>query len=244
MGMMSQQRRLDVVSNNIANVNTAGYKKDTTVTSTFDQALARRTNDLKDRIWPPMIKSVGPITYGALIDEIHTDFSAGPLKTTGGTYDLAIEGGGFFVVNTPNGLRYTRDGTFTVDKDDYLRTADGGFVQGRNGNIRIPHGMVSIERNGEISVGDEPVDQLRMVDFEDYTTLRKQAKNNYSTTAQTTEKPVEGGIIQGTLEVSNVNIVKEMVDLITINRIFESNQKMIQTIDTTLQRSVQEVGRK
>jgi flagellar basal-body rod protein FlgG len=244
MGMTTQMKKMDVVSNNLANVNTTGYKKDVAVTSTFDQELARRINDVRNQIWIPTVRNIGPITYGALVDEIFVDFQQGGLKTTDGTFDLALSGNGFFVVNTRAGERYTRDGSFTVDADGYLRTTDGGFVQGQGGNIHIPNGIVTIEKNGEITIGDEFIDRIRTIDFENYESLRKQSNNYYARTGETTERPVNTEIIQGALESSNVNVVREMVDLITINRNYESNQKIIQTIDSTLQRSAQDVGRK
>ena len=249
VGMTTQMKRMDVVSNNIANINTTGFKKDTAVTSAFEDVLAKRTHDIEDKKFPPFARKVGDITYGAFIDEVYTDFSQGSLRTTHGTYDLAIAGDGFFVVNTTaaNGTeteRYTRDGSFTVDANGILVTKDGGRVQGENGSIEIPNGTVVVEANGGVFVDGELIDRIKMTDFEDKTKLRKYGDNYLTKTDDAAEIPFTGTVIQGSLEASNVNSVKEMVDLITVNRTYEANQRIIQAIDTTLQRSAQDVGRK
>lgn len=250
VGMTTQMKRMDVLSNNIANVNTTGYKKDITVTSAFDDALAKRTHDLENKaLLMNPARSIGDITYGVYVNEVYTDFSQGNIKTTHGTYDLAIGGSGFFVVSKPdaNGNameRYTRDGSFTVDAAGYLVTKDGGRVQGQNGDITLPNGTVTIEQNGEIYVDGELQATLKVTDFEDLKTLRKQEDNYLVRTNDTVDKAFAGQILQGSLETSNVNTVKEMVDLITVNRIYEANQKVITTLDQQLQRSAQEIGRK
>lgn len=248
LGMTSQMNRMDVVSNNLANVNTTGYKKDTAVTTTFADVLAKRTHDIEDMGWVTP-RDVGGITYGPFVNEVYTDFEQGAFETTGNEFDIGLSGSGYFVVSkTDRGGNtqelMTRDGAFTRTAEGYLVTKDGGRVQGQNGDILLANGIVTIEPNGDILVNSEYVDKLRTVDFEDHTTLRKTGDNYLMRTDKSVEKDCEAATLQGVLELSNVNTVEEMVEMITVNRAYEANQKAIQTIDNVLQRSVQEIGRK
>ncbi len=247
LGMTTQMSKLDVVSNNIANVNTNAFKKDTVVTRSFTEELMHRLNDSTE-VGKPTSR-VGKLSQGLFIDDIYTNFENGSFKMTDAPLDVAISGSGFFVVSDTNAngeqvLRYTRDGAFTLDAEGTLRTKDGYAVMGENGPLVLPDGFVSIHNGGEVYVGDTFVDKLRLTDFEDTHTLRKHGSNLYNTTEGSTEKQFVGLLTQGALENSNINSVKEMVDIINVSRTYEANQRMVTIHDTILAKAVNEIGRK
>jgi len=240
---------MDVVANNIANVNTTSYKKDITVTRSFAEELTRRLDDPSTAAgtWTYYIHDlpVGKWSTGLFVDDVHTDFSSGSLQATNAPLDLAISGNGFFAVLTADGNEmYTRDGSFTLAPDGTLMTAEGNRVLGRDGSVVIHNGNIVIDNYGRIYSNSEYVDSLRTVDFEDYQTLRKQGDNLYKTTEDSNVIAFRGGVIQGYLENSNVNAVREMVDMINVSRLYEANQRMVSIHDQTLGKAVTEIGRK
>ena len=162
---------------------------------------------------------------------------------------MALSGSGFFAVSVTDKAgkvhtRYTRDGRFHLTKDGLLVDADGNAVQGQNGNITIDplSKNVSISATGQITADGELVDTLNIVDFEDYDYLKKYGDTMYEPVDGATTKDAEGEILQGYTEQSNVNVVREMVDMITITRAYEAGQKVIRSYDSMLDKSVNQVG--
>lgn len=247
VGMMTQMQKMDVVSNNIANSDTAGFKKDTAVVRSFSEELAKRLDDPKYRLIK-YNQGIGNMSLGVFVDEVYTDFSAGSFKETNGTLDCAIAGDGFFAVNVlQNGdtvEKYTRDGSFTIDSQNILRTSEGNYVVGEGGNITVPNGVITIDEKGNVFSNDEFVDKIKMVDFANKESLRKVGDNLYETIEESEPQDFTGRIVQGRLEQSNVNPVQEMVKMISLSRNYEANQKMIQTHDSMLNRAVNDIGRK
>lgn len=246
-GMINQQKRLDTVTNNLANASTTGFKREGLTSKSFDQMLTVKLNDLSV---PYLNEGIGKMSLGVKIGENYTDYSQGSFKETGNTYDLALAGNGFFTISYTdkkgnNSEKYTRDGEFTMDSEGYLRTLEGDYVQGEGGNIMIPveTSEVSIRDNGDIYADGEYVDSLRIVDFEDYNNIEKFGENLYNVVDGATETESTAAVKQGYLEMSNINVVKEMVEMITISRAYESNQKLIQTEDDMLDKSVNQVGK-
>lgn len=246
-GMINQQKRLDTVTNNLANASTTGFKREGLTSKSFDQMLTVKLNDLSV---PYLNEGIGKMSLGVKIGENYTDYSQGSLKETGNTYDLALAGNGFFTISYTDkkgntSEKYTRDGEFTMDSEGYLRTLEGDYVQGEGGAIMIPveTSEVSIRDNGDIYADGEYVDSLRIVDFEDYNNIEKFGENRYSVVDGATETESTAAVKQGYLEMSNINVVKEMVEMITISRAYESNQKLIQTEDDMLDKSVNQVGK-
>jgi flagellar basal-body rod protein FlgG len=248
LGMTTQMNRMDVLANNIANTDTTGFKKDTVVTRSFSDELMARINDKTDGLMPS--RTIGTMNPGIFVDDIYTDFSSGSLQITHGSLDIAISGRGFFEIesfdrnNTSPITRYSRDGSFTLNADSILVTKDGFRVMGENGEIYIPSGDILVSELGEIYVNGEYIDRLRLVDFEDSHTLRKHGDNLYNITAQSVIKDFEGTIVQGALESSNVNSVREMVDMITVTRTYEANQRMVTMHDNILGRAVNDIARR
>ncbi len=246
-GMINQQKRLDTVTNNLANASTTGFKREGLTSKSFDQMLTVKLNDLSV---PYLNEGIGKMSLGVKIGENYTDYSQGSFKETGNTYDLALAGNGFFTISYTDkkgntSEKYTRDGEFTMDSEGHLRTLEGDYVQGEGGNIMIPveTSEVSIRDNGDIYADGEYVDSLRIVDFEDYNNIEKFGENLYNVVDGATETESTAAVKQGYLEMSNINVVKEMVEMITISRAYESNQKLIQTEDDMLDKSVNQVGK-
>lgn len=245
-GMINQQNRLDVLTNNLANSATSGFKAEGATSQSFDEVMAVK---IKDTSSAYVNKRIGAMSMGVKIGETYTDYGQGSFRTTGNTFDLALEGEGFFGVSFTNkageqSIKYTRDGSFTLTNDGYLVTKDGDFVQGTNGNIRInPNAEVSIDSMGNIYEDGVLTAQLEIVDFEDYDYLEKYGENMYDAVEGATVTESEANTHQGYLETSNVNVISEMVEMITVTRAYETNQKVIQTIDSTLDKAVNTVGR-
>lgn len=240
-GMMNQQHRLDTITNNLANSATTGYKKEGATAQSFDEMFAVKVRDGSEDY---INKRIGTMSLGVKIGENYTDFSQGNLTETDNTFDLAIAGDGFFEISFTNkagvqSYKYTRDGSFTLTKEGYLVTKDGDFVQGQNGNIKLSTTAdVVIDSQGNIFENGEMTDKLKLVDFEDYNYLKKYGENMYDKTEGYTEKEADGRIEQGFLEASNANVITEMVEMITITRAYETNQKFIQAADDTLEKDV------
>lgn len=245
-GMNVQAKKMDIISNDLANVNTTGYKKDTAVIASFPQILASRLDDTQNHI--PNNGMIGAMSLGARIDEIYTNFTQGSVIKTDGIVDLAIQGEGFFAVQTPANTFYTRDGNFSINQNGEMVTKEGYYVLSQEGlpitlgeDFLANGGQVVVKESGEVYRGAELIDTIALVRFEDNGTLQKAADNLYQAEGQGI--PFQGSMIQGFLESSNVNSVTAMVDMITVSRAYEANQKVIQTQDAILGKAVNEIGR-
>lgn len=238
-GMLAESVRNDVTANNLANANTAGYKKDTAVTKDFHSLLMLRINDGPDR---PVIGTLG---VGAMVDEVYTTHAPAGVRPTGNAFDLAIEGRGYFAVETPAGIRYTRNGSFSRNAQGEFVTLDGYRVLGENGPIQLgdENSKISISEDGRITVDDVQGDRLRLVDFADPRQLTKEGSSFFIAKPGAQENPAEGLVRQGALEHSGVNVVGEMVNLIAGFRAYEVNGKAVQAHDQLLDKAVNEVGR-
>lgn len=245
-GMLNQQNKMDVISNNLANAAVTGYKKEGSTSQSFDTVLAYK---IRDRSIGTHTQRIGGMNLGVKIGENYTDYTQGPFKNTDNTYDLAISGNGFFCVQFTNkagvtSTKYTRDGSFTLNVNGYLVTKDGDYVLDNNGNrIRLdPLSTSRIDENGTIFQNDRAVARIGLRDFEDYNYLEHYGENYYQPVNGYRFKNADGQIIEGYLEASNVQVVQEMVEMISVTRTYESNQKVIQTIDSTLDKAVNQLG--
>ena len=233
-GMTVQRNKMDVLTNNIVNAETPGFKSDSLVTTTFDEVMLSRINDPNISIIGS--DTVGEYDFGAHVEELFTDFEGGLLEETGKYTDLALTGNGFFTVQTAGGqIRYTRSGNFTVSGDGYLVTRDGGFVMGQNGKIYVGTGKFAVSDTGEITGTTALPDTLQLVSFEDPGVLRKEGDNLYGVYGDA--QPIaaaDATVRQGVLEGSNVDMSGEMVDMISVYRKYEANQKIANMTDKTL----------
>ncbi len=246
-GMVNEQKRLDVISNNMANAATVGYKTERVSSQAFNQKL---TLKIRDESVAYNEQAIGHMSLGVKIGEVYTDYGQGSLRETESTYDLALEGKGFFQINYHNrdgstSTKYTRDGSFTMTKEGYIVDMDGNNLVSENGVLQVPPDAVDvlIDESGYVYADEQLVDRIALVDFEDYDFLEKFGENMYQTVLGFTQIPAEAGIRQGFTEQSNVNAVNEMVDLITVTRAYDAGQKVISTIDTMIDKAVNEVGR-
>jgi flagellar basal-body rod protein FlgF len=238
-GMLSQQSRMNVITNNIANAETAGYKTDELFTRSFADMLIQQGED------PAVVNKkrvVGPLNTGIHIDEIHTSYAQGPIEETGVGTDIAIQGDAFFTVQGPEGVFYTRSGNFTVNQDGYLVTADGYAVLGQNGPVRVGTGDFSVDAAGAVQVNGNTVDRLRMAAFADNAGLRKVGDSLFTNYSGQPEQARDYALRQGSLENSNVEVVDQIVDMITVQRAYEANQKIVQMTDETFGRAVNDIG--
>ena len=244
-GALAQERQMQVFANNMANVNTAGFKQDD---QAFKAVMARAQAAV-----PVFAHSIG---FGQQIgarpsgpDErvfvspqaTRTSFDAGRIRITGNPLDTAIQGNGFFEIKTPQGVRYTRSGMFTLDSQRRLVTNLGYPVMGTKGEIKVPTGTILVSGQGGIHVDGQPVATLKVMDFPVDHMPQKHFDGLFaSDAAQPAKNPqVQGGHI----EESNVNSIGEMVKMIQGMRNYESSQKLIQTLDHMAEVSIQDVGR-
>jgi len=233
-GMMMQMARQDALANNLANVNTGGFKRQTAISKEFPQMLISRLGESKYNskgvLEPQQPKVIGNVGTGACIDAVYTDYSEGRIKSTENPTDFALTQEGFFVVNTPNGARYTRNGEFKLNSEAYLSTNQGYLVLDTDNQPIQIEGEFSVDDKGVISVDGEELAQLQVVNFANPNLLERVGDNLYNASedAQVIERPK---ILQGYIEDSNVNAVQEMVTLISCTRAYESLQKMVQAED-------------
>lgn len=241
-GMTAQELNQNRVSNNLANAGTVGFKKDTHVFSTFQDVFLERVEKLPSGAVSR--RTIGTTNYGTMVDETRTDYSDGVLQETGRPLDVALLGRGMFTVETAQGLRFTRDGSFHLDREGYLVTSSGDYVLGYNGLINLADLEFRITPEGEILTSDGwLVDRLLLADFDDWERLTKEGNNYFVAPDDVNIAPAQQvSVKQGFLEKANINLVQEVVDLITITRIYEANQKAIQAQDETLGKSVNELG--
>lgn len=252
-GMLNEQNRMDVLTNNLANADTIGFKKEGATSQSFDAVFVDKIKDNSDSVY--LGRRIGQANPGVRVGEGYTDYSQGGFQVTGGDLDFALSGRGFFTIEFTNKNdetmnMYTRDGNFSVNAEGYLVTTDGDYVLGKGengaqGRIQVdPNQPMVVDDHGVIYQNDVQVGQLQITDFADYNYLEHYGENYYI--------PVEGAeledatdctVNQGYLEVSNVQIVSEMVEMITVSRQYESNQKVIQAIDSSLQIASTQLGR-
>ena len=247
-GMVQEQKRMDNLANNLANADTTGFKKEGLTSQTFETVLVDKIKD--DSVGHPFANRIGSANPGVKIGESYVDWSEGSFQVTDVPMDLAIGGKGFFTVEFTNKAGetltfYTRDGNFQLTKDGYLVTTDGDYVlgKGRGGaqqRIKLdPTQDVRVDQQGYIYQDGKTVAQLALTDFEDYNYLEHYGENYYYPVDGAEVIDAEGQIFQGYLETSNVSVVHEMVEMISVSRQYEANQKVIQTYDTSLQTATQ-----
>ncbi len=251
-GMINEQNRMDVLTNNLANAATTGYKTVGSTSQTFDTVMAYRIKDAQDGYYTGV--KIGRSMPGVKIGETYTDYSQGAFRETGNPYDLALSGPGFFTVEftSRSGEKstvYTRDGSFTLTKEGYLVTKDGDFVMGEGANGQLqkiqlnPTQEASIDTSGRIVQNGQTVAQLKIADFADYEYLKHYGENYYIPVEGAEMIDTNASVQAGYLEMSNVQVVREMVELISVTRQYEANQKIIQTYDNALEISANRIGK-
>ncbi len=248
-GAMAAEHRLNMVANNLANVNTTGYKKDSLA---FHDTFLRFAHDymidskpfLRDKeMWPtPQVKA------RPRLSSQQTDFMQGHLEVTGNPLDLGLQGEGFFKVRTPQGDFFTRNGRFTVNAEGVLVNEEGFTVLAQGGPLQVPMGaQVTVDASGMLRDKDQEFGRLDVVTVDNPKNLEKIGKNLYQAKKgkEVAETPItrDTAVTQGFLEKANVEVVEEMVSLIEVQRGFELYQKMITTTSDLDQKAIDQVGR-
>lgn len=269
-GMITQQQRLDVISNNLANAVTTGYKREQSIDKSFPTLLIRSMGTYQTKFPLGVRPSVGSIDKNTVVgtlgtgveqNEIYTVFTQGALEETGNPADIALSGKGFFVVDSPYGERYTRNGNFIIGNGNILMTKEGFPLLGEEGYIRVQRNNFKVNERGEVLVNADlrdpvenfvdigendwaqPVvlDSIRIVDFEFERYLRKQGdslytSNEYSGAAAAMQTELRPKVVQGYVEASNVEPIRQMVEMIEVNRAYEAGQKVLQSSDQSTDR--------
>jgi len=224
--MMAQEQRLNQVSNNLANVDTPGYKRDDL---TFWEMIFNASDD-RNRVGKAL--------------KLLTNQEEGAASATGNTLDFAINGNGFFKVQTPEGVRYTRAGSFGLNSEGQLITPSGHLVLGEGGPITIEGDDVSLSSDGGLLVDGRDAGRLDIVTFSDLAGLEKEGLNLFRLTEGNQEFEAEKFTVkQGFVEKSNVNTVMEMTRMIDLHRAYETQQKLIHTIDEMDDEAIRKVGK-
>jgi flagellar basal body rod protein FlgG len=214
------------IAHNLANVNSAGYRRRI---NTFSQILEQRM----DGPLPEEMES------GIVQQDASIDFSQGMLENTGRSLDFGLVGKGFFVLESPDGPVYTRNGTFYVDTQSRLVDASGRLLAGINGPVTIPEGVgtdsISVGSDGVVLSGDQRIEQLRIVEFEDNAVLKPVGDSAFSAPAGSARLSETTTVAQGYRERANVKVAEELINLITVSRLYESNLKMAKAQDERMQ---------
>lgn len=254
-GMITETKHTDMIANNLANAATTGYKRDDMAVREFEPMLLRRINDhsadtdvtsfkgFRIRSGAPIVGTLG---LGSAVDEIATDHIQGALQTTGNTYDFGISGQGYFIIDTPQGQRYTRDGSFYRSSTGQLQNVRGQAVLSPQGQpITIPADArnVTVSSDGRIYANGRQIAQLGFVQFDEEKAVIKEGDDLYKPQPGAQPQQATGVIEQGMLEMSNTSVVTEMVELINNYRVYEAGSKAVQTQDALLDKAVNDVGR-
>ncbi|MBU3126625.1 flagellar basal body rod protein FlgG [Clostridium tagluense] len=247
-GLITGEAKQSIVANNLANANTNGFKSENLSIKKFDDVLIQNYDKIVNG--KNTKNTIGSLSMGSRIDDINTEFTQGLIQTTDKSTDFAIEGKGFFTVQRNDGINnkdyYTRSGNFHVDGQGYLVTDSGDKVLCKNKATNavqplfVGEAKLKADKYGNISVNGENLYKLNTVDFADYKTLKKVGDNLFEGVNPLQNQNIT--VRQNALEKSNVNITNEMINMMTILRNFESNQKVLQAMDETLGKAVNDVG--
>ena len=264
--MLCETIRQDMIGNNLANVDTPGFKRDSGIFKELPTMVLRKVNDA--RLYPPRpmekYPKIGKLGTGVILDESYTDFSVGKFEHTENKLDCALENPkAFFLVETPNGVRFSRDGVFNINQDGFLTNMNGDYVMaeaetGQTGGgvlidkdgkpqsemVRVQitdTDRVMIDTEGRVIVNDEPRYRLLRGQAADRKAFRKEGSNSF-TRAYGDVARAEGKVKQGYVEKPNFSLVEEMVKMIEVSRAYEANSKLIQSHDNLLDRCVNSVG--
>jgi len=235
-GLKAQQRQMDAVSNNLANVGTPGYKKDTVLFKEVFSEYSQQDLESADESFAHE-QFISPLGRGNVSfvapDHVAPRMAQGKMTPTNSPFDVALQSDGFFVVQTDRGEVYSRNGRWMQDNTGYLITSNGDRVLGENGPIKVEGEQFAVGRDGTVMVDNQKVDKLQVVKFEQQDRMTKLG-NSYWVPGSDAQVPIPANdavIQQGVYEGSNVETVQEMVEMITLNRSYEAAQKALKSHD-------------
>ena len=249
-GAMAEEDRINTIANNLANVNTPGFKRSGMAFKAYFNEYLRKlekegTTPEKIPTSPEFLTLLRSTEY-VVTDETYVDFSPGPIKVTGNPLDVAIDGQGFFKVKTPKGVMYTRNGNFTMNEKGELVTQDGFQVLDTKGKPIVIKGKnIAIGEDGTVWVDGGIVSRIAVVDFPNKKLLIKRAGQLFENVdpAGNRERLLKSYRVEGgAVEMSNVNVVKEMVGMIETMRKFEAHQRVITTFSDTTGRLINQLS--
>jgi len=244
-GSLAHEKRLAILTNNLANANTVGFKADRPVF---------QVEPLPKVVGPLAVSEASPAVLTTLdrfegrdgaqtrLSAMHTSFTQGDLRPTGNPLDVALEGRGFFAVQTADGVAYTRQGTFSLNPESVVVTAQGLPVLGDKGPLRLPQGKIEIDATGQVRAGGTVVDRLRVVDFTQPYALEKQGDSLFRLVGPEPPQTTKAVIRQGAIETANVEPVRLLVAVIETSRAYEAYQKVIQAFNDTAGRAVNDIA--
>ncbi|TDA69398.1 MAG: flagellar hook-basal body protein [Clostridia bacterium] len=235
-GMVSQQIAQETISNNLANLTTDGYKRDVVAFQSFPEVLLSRL----ERNPVPL----GGASWGQRVGGVVVDYSQGAPMETGRQLDLALDGPGFFTLQTPEGLQYTRSGSFLVNAQGHLISPQGYQVLGESGPLTLNSNEITITSDGRVISGGQIVDRLRLTGFTNSAAMTKVGQNLFLPPPGESGTTVTNArVMQGYLEQSNIDLATEVADAMTALRIYEAGQRVLLAHNQLLDRAVNQVGR-
>lgn len=234
-GMLTQSRTLDAISNNLANVETAGYKMKKVSATTFGKMVINRVDTQKTPI--------GSMDMITVVDKVNTIHTQGALKDTQRTLDFAINGEGFYAIQGTNGTVYTRKGSFNVDQEGYLVLANVGRVVGENGPIHIGTDQFTADTRGNLFVNGKMVDKIAVYNFADYNNLQTAGEGMFTATGGAPTLMEMPSLLWKTIEGSNVNAAEEMTNALSAQRNLQSCSQALKMYDQVMSRAVTDIGK-
>ncbi|HPO13207.1 MAG TPA: flagellar basal-body rod protein FlgF [Candidatus Hydrogenedentes bacterium] len=239
-GMMAVEARQDAIANNIANASTVGFKSVAPVELGFYQTLSQK-------LQKPFHYDINPAPAGGVkVVETYTNLAAGVVRQSDNPLHIALQGPGYFAVDTAKGERYTRAGDFTCDEQGRLCSSEGYAVQSTSGQpIDVRGGQVNVDREGRVTVDGVEAGIIRVVEFENPERLLREGNNLYAASEEVIQKSAEAAnttVQQNYLEMSNVDLPHEMIVMMLGLRAYEANQRAIEAMDSTMGRLIDQVG--
>jgi len=247
-GMVSIMNLNDIIANNLANINTAGFKQLIPAFKNINEVNLKQKNSENSS---EMYKNIGKLSTGSAIDATVLDLKQGALRQTGNKLDFAINGEGFFAIGTEQGERYTRNGSFSLDTQGNLITKDGLPVLGEDDKaIKLDVNNadpkdVTVSEDGRVYLNKQEFGKLKIVEFEKTTDLKTIGNGLFEPIGEDV-KPKDNPnskIAQGYIEASNANAIENMINTISANRTYETLSKVVQSSNRTLEKAVTDVGR-
>lgn len=242
-GMLASMRRMEMVTNNLANAQTVGFKQDRSALSTFQEVMIQQDGT---PLATPGGQDLGQLGMASVAEEPMIDFTQGALQETNRSLDMALEGPGFFTVQTPDGTRYTRDGGFTRDAVGRLTTTEGHLVlDTANQPITIPGGKMTVDKDGTVRIDDQPLAKLQIMEFSLNQPIRKVGANEFAPRNPDDQPTPSVGtaVHQGSVEVSNLDMAGAQSQMMELQRAYQASQRLVQYQDEMVGRAVNDIAR-